>query len=274
MRIARIATPEGMSFAVIEGEGDDLANLTAKQIAGHPFEAPEYTGKEWPLKDVRLLAPMLPSKICAIGRNYADHVKEVFDKGAEHLPPLLFLKPPTAVVGPEAAIKIPSFATRVEFEGELALVISRPCKNVKAADWKSVVLGYTIMNDVSSRDLQFADGQWSRAKGIDTFAPMGPWIETNLDIVDQSDHPIKAHLTHDGVTETKQDSNTNEMIMNLGEIVEYITASMTLLPGDIITTGSPAGTAPMVPGDRIEIEIPGIGRLSNPVEAAGTETLM
>ncbi|PRQ11220.1 2-hydroxyhepta-2,4-diene-1,7-dioate isomerase [Corynebacterium sp. 13CS0277] len=265
MRFGRIATPEGMTFCVIEGDGDAAV---AKAIAGHPFGDPEYTGKEYPLKDVRLLAPMLPSKIVAIGRNYADHVAEVFHKSAESLPPTLFLKPPTAVIGPGAAIKIPSFATKVEFEGELALVIGRPCKNVEAKDWRSVVRGYTIINDVSSRDLQFADGQWARAKGIDTFAPLGPWIETNLDAIDVTNLPIKAHLTHNGVTETKQDSNSNQMIMNIGEIIEFITASMTLLPGDVICTGSPAGTAPMTPGDYIEIEIPGIGRLGNPVEAA------
>ena len=182
---------------------------------------------------------MLPSKIVAIGRNYADHVAEVFKKSAESLPPTLFIKPPTAVIGPGAAIKIPDFATNVEFEGELALVIGRACKNVKAEDWKTVVRGYTIINDVSSRDLQFSDGQWARAKGMD-----------------------------DGTTETKQDSNSTQMIMSVGEIIEYITASMTLLPGDIVSTGSPAGTAPMVPGDYIEIEIPGIGRLGNPVERA------
>ncbi|AWB83879.1 fumarylacetoacetate hydrolase family protein [Corynebacterium liangguodongii] len=263
MRFGRIATPEGMAFAVIDDEA-----TTAKAIAGTPFTPPEYTGKEWPLADVRLLAPMLPSKIVAIGRNYADHVAEVFKQSAEHLPPTLFLKPPTAVIGPEAAIKIPEFATKVEFEGELAMVIGRPCKNVKAADWKSVVCGVTIVNDVSSRDLQFADGQWARAKGIDTFCPLGPWIETDLEKFDFGHTPIKAHLTHDGKTETKQDSNSDQMIMDLGEIIEFITASFTLLPGDVICTGSPAGTAEMVPGDRIEVEIPGIGTLANPVERA------
>lgn len=261
MRFGRIATPEGMCFCVIDDEG-----TTAKQIEGTPFTPPKYTGKEWPLSEVRLLAPMLPSKVVAIGRNYADHVAEVFKKSAETLPPTLFLKPPTAVVGPGAPIKIPEFATRVEFEGELALVIAKPCKNVKAEDWRSVVLGYTVVNDVSSRDLQFSDGQWARAKGIDTFCPLGPWIETHLDNVDEL--PIKARLTHEGVTEVKQDSNSNQMIMNLGEIIEFITASITLLPGDIICTGSPAGTAEMVPGDFIEIEIPGVGKLGNPVERA------
>jgi len=265
MRFGRIATTEGMCFCVIEGDG---ADTMCKEIVGHPFGDPEYTGKQWPLADVRLLAPMLPSKIVAIGRNYADHVAEVFKKSAESLPPTLFIKPPTAVIGPGAAIKTPDFATNVEFEGELALVIGRTCKNVKAEDWKTVVRGYTIINDVSSRDLQFSDGQWARAKGMDTFAPLGPWIETNLDAIDLGNLPIKAHLTHDGTTETKQDSNSTQMIMSVGEIIEYITASMTLLPGDIVSTGSPAGTAPMVPGDYIEIEIPGIGRLGNPVERA------
>ncbi|AKK05750.1 2-keto-4-pentenoate hydratase/2-oxohepta-3-ene-1,7-dioic acid hydratase [Corynebacterium mustelae] len=265
MRFGRIATPDGMFFCTIDGvEGEEKCRV----IDGTPFTPPKHTGKEYDLADVRLLAPMLPSKIVAIGRNYADHVAEVFQKSAEHLPPTLFLKPPTAVIGPGAAIKIPDFATKVEFEGELALVIGKPCKNVQAKDWKSVVLGFTIINDVSSRDLQFADGQWARAKGIDTFAPLGPWIETDIDSIDTSNLPIKAHLTHDGVTATKQDSNSNQMIMNLGEIIEFITASMTLLPGDVICTGSPAGTEAMFPGDFIEIEIPGIGKLGNPVERA------
>lgn len=265
MRIGRIASPDGMSFVAIEGdEGAEVA----KVIKGHPFGPLEFSGQEYPLADVRLLAPMLPSKICAIGRNYADHVAEVFKKSAESLPPTLFLKPPTCVIGPNAPIKIPAFATGVEFEGELALVVSKPCKNVKAANWREVILGYTIINDVSSRDLQFSDGQWARAKGIDTFGPLGPWIETDLDAIDVTNLPIKAHLTHNGVTETRQDSNSNQMIMSIGEIVEFISASMTLLPGDIISTGSPAGTAEMVPGDEIEIEIPGLGRLKNPVVAA------
>ena len=268
MRFGRIAHPEGFSFVVIDGEGNDVAGLTAKEIKDTPYTEPEYTGREWPLSDVRLLAPTLPSKVVAIGRNYADHVAEVFKESAEHLPPTLFLKPPTAVVGPEAPIRIPEFATKVEFEGELAVVVGKPCKNVKAADWKSVVLGYTIVNDVSSRDLQFADGQWARAKGIDTFCPLGPWIETDIDSFDLDNLSIKAHLTHDGERATKQDSNSNQMIMKMGEIIEFITASMTLLPGDVICTGSPAGTEAMVPGDYIEIEIPGIGKLGNPIARA------
>lgn len=263
MRFGRIATPEGMTFAVIDDAGE-----RAKAITGTPFTQPEYTGKEWSLDQVRLLAPTLPSKIVAVGRNYADHVAEVFKKSADDLPPTIFIKPPTAVVGPDAAIKIPDFATGVEFEGELALVVGVPCKNVAAENWKSVIRGVTIINDVSSRDLQFADGQWARAKGMDTFGPLGPWIETDLEKFDFDDLPIKAHLTHDGVTETKQDSNSNQMIKKIGEIVEWVSQSFTLLPGDVIATGSPAGTAVMVPGDTIEVEIPGIGTLRNPVERA------
>ncbi|MCS5479873.1 fumarylacetoacetate hydrolase family protein [Corynebacterium sp. YIM 101645] len=266
MRFGRIAHPEGFSFVVVDGEGEE--NLVAKEIKDTPYTEPEYTGREWPLTDVRLLAPTLPSKVVAIGRNYADHVAEVFKESAEHLPPTLFLKPPTSVVGPDAPIRIPEFATKVEFEGELAVVIGQVAKKVKAADWKSVVRGFTIVNDVSSRDLQFADGQWARAKGIDTFCPLGPWIETDIDSFDLDNLSIRAHLTQDGVTATKQDSNSNQMIMKMGEIIEFITASMTLLPGDVICTGSPAGTEAMNPGDVIEVEIEGLGSLRNPVERA------
>ena len=252
-----------MTFAVIDDQG-----ATAKAIAGTPFTDPEYTGKEYSLQDVRLLAPTLPSKVVAVGRNYADHVAEVFKQSAEHLPPTIFIKPSTSVIGPGVPIKIPEFATGVEFEGELALVIGVPCKNVKAEDWKSVVRGVTIINDVSSRDLQFKDGQWARAKGMDTFGPIGPWIETDLDSLNLDDQKINAYLTHEGSREQKQDSNTDQMIVKMGGILEEISAAYTLLPGDVITTGSPAGTAPMVPGDTIEIEIPGLGTLRNTIHRA------
>lgn len=266
MRIGRIAHPEGMAFVVIEtnDNGEDIA----KEIAGTPFTPPEFTGRDWKLEDVRLLAPMLPGKVVALGRNYADHVAEVFAKSSDELPPTIFIKPSTAVIGPGQPIRIPDFATNVEFEGELAVVISRPSKNIKAENWKDHVLGYTICNDVSSRDLQFADGQWARAKGIDTFCPLGPWIETDLDSLDLDNTKINAYLTHDGQREQKQDSNTDQMIVKMGGILERISAAFTLLPGDIVTTGSPAGTAAMVPGDNIEIEIPGVGNLSNPVVRA------
>ena len=157
----------------------------------------------------------------------------------------------------------------MEFEGEMAIVIGRPCKDVNRNNWKDVVLGFTIVNDVSSRDLQFQDGQWARAKGLDSFCPLGPWIETAVDSIDIDNQPIKAHLTHEGKTETKQDSNSNQMIKSIPEIVEWVSSAFTLLPGDVICTGSPAGTAEMVPGDRIEVEVPGLGKLANPVQAYG-----
>lgn len=267
MRIGRIAHPQGMAFVVIE-HNEELNTDVAKEIAGTPFTPPEFTGREWKLDEVRLLAPMLPGKVVALGRNYADHVAEVFAQSADDLPPTIFIKPSTAVIGPEQPIRIPEFATNVEFEGELAVVIGKPSKNIKAENWKEHVLGYTICNDVSSRDLQFADGQWARAKGIDSFCPIGPWIETDLNILDLDDTKINAYLTHEGKREQKQDSNTDQMIVKMGGILERISAAFTLLPGDIVTTGSPAGTAEMVPGDNIEIEIPKIGVLSNPVVRA------
>ena len=178
-----------------------MEDLVAKEIAGTPFTPPEPTGREWKLNGVRLLAPTLPTKVVALGRNYADHVAEVFKKSADSLPPTIFIKPSTAVVGPDAAIKIPDYATNVEFEGELAVVISKPSKNIKAENWQDHVLGYTICNDVSSRDLQFKDGQWARAKGIDTFCPLGPWIETDLSTLNLDEQKIHASLTHEGSRE-------------------------------------------------------------------------
>ena len=158
MRLGRIAHPEGICFAIIDGPKDaPMQELVAKEIAGTPFTPPEPTGRQWKLNEVRLLAPTLPTKVVALGRNYADHVAEVFKKSADSLPPTIFIKPSTAVIGPDAAIKIPDYATNVEFEGELAVVISKPSKNIKAENWQDHVLGYTICNDVSSRDLQLKD---------------------------------------------------------------------------------------------------------------------
>ena len=263
MRLGRIAHPDGLSFAIVEGEP---GSLVAKEIP-HLFDT-TLTGREFQEQDFRLLAPTLPTKVVALGRNYADHVAEVFKESAEHLPPTIFVKPSTSVIGPGAPIKIPEFATNVEFEGELAVVISKISKNIDPQRWQEHVLGFLICNDVSSRDLQFKDGQWARAKGIDTFCPLGPWIDTDLDKFNLADQKINAYLTHDGVREQKQDSNTNQMIVQLGDILAEISASFTLLPGDVVTTGSPAGTAPMVPGDTIEIEIPGLGSLTNPIVRA------
>src|SRR5699024_8965906 len=224
MRIARIDHPEGMTFAVLEGGQPDGTGATCREIANHPFGEPEFTGKSWPIEEVRLLAPILPSKIVAVDRNYADHVKEVFKQGAEHLPPTIFLKPPTAVVGPEAPIRIPEWPTRVEFEGELAILIGRPCKDVNRNNWKDVVLGFTIVNDVGPGDMQIADGQSSRAKELDSIWTPGPWVGTTADGIDIDRLPITALLTHGGKTDTKQDSNSTQMIKDIPEIVEWVSS--------------------------------------------------
>jgi 2-keto-4-pentenoate hydratase/2-oxohepta-3-ene-1,7-dioic acid hydratase in catechol pathway len=240
----------------VDGEGSDPAGLTAAEIAEHPFGQPTFTGRRWPLADVRLLAPILPSKVVCIGRNYADHAKELGNEVPAD--PIIFLKPSTSVIGPNAAIRLPSNSSRVDFEGELALVVSTPCKDVPADRALSVLLGYTVANDVTARDQQKTDGQWTRAKGYDTFCPLGPWIET---AIDASDVRLRTEL--DG--EVKQDSRTSLLLHGLGQLVEWITAVMTLLPGDIILTGTPAGVGPMTAGQTVSVTIDGIGTLTNPV---------
>jgi 2-keto-4-pentenoate hydratase/2-oxohepta-3-ene-1,7-dioic acid hydratase in catechol pathway len=256
VRLGRIAHPDGVAFVSIEGDGTDPGGLTALEIAEHPFGQPRFTGRRWPLADVRLLAPILPSKVVCIGRNYAEHVAEL---GNEVPPnPVVFLKPSTSVIGPNAAIRLPADSQRVDFEGELALVVATPCRDVPAARANSVLLGYTVANDVTARDQQKADGQWGRAKGHDTFCPLGPWIET---AIDPSDVRLRTEL--DG--EVKQDSRTSLLIHPIGALVEWITAVMTLLPGDVILTGTPAGVSPMKDGQTVSVTIDGIGTLTNPV---------
>ncbi|WP_410608386.1 fumarylacetoacetate hydrolase family protein [Amycolatopsis sp. lyj-109] len=253
MRLARIAHPGGVAFASVEGDGDDAQVL---EIAEHPFGQPNFTGKRWPLADVRLLAPILPSKVIAVGRNYAKHAAEFGNEVPSA--PMLFLKPSTTVIGPNAAIRRPDVG-RVDFEGELAIVIGQPVKNVPAARAASAILGYTVANDVSARDLQKSDGQWGRAKGFDTFCPLGPWIETSLDASDLS-------LTAEVDGELKQDGRTSDLVHKIPELVEFVSGVMTLLPGDVILTGTPEGVGPIEGGQSVSITIEGIGTLTNPVE--------
>jgi 2-keto-4-pentenoate hydratase/2-oxohepta-3-ene-1,7-dioic acid hydratase in catechol pathway len=229
------------------------------EIAEHPFGQPNFTGKRWPLADVRLLAPILPSKVIAVGRNYAKHAAEFGN--AVPTDPMLFIKPSTTVIGPNASIKLPKASEHVDFEGELAIVIGQPVKNVPAARAASVILGYTVANDVSARDLQKADGQWGRAKGFDTFCPLGPWIETSIDASD-----LALHTQLNG--ELKQDGRTSDLVHGIPELIEFISGVMTLLPGDVILTGTPEGVGQMYDGDDVSITIEGIGTLSNPVQAA------
>ncbi|MTD13100.1 DUF2437 domain-containing protein [Nakamurella sp. YIM 132087] len=259
MRLARIAHPEGVAFVTIEaGEGGDGASDIAREIADHPFGTPTYTGRSWPIADTRLLAPILPSKVVAVGRNYADHAREL----GHELPtePLIFLKPSTTVIGPFASILLPPDSQQVDFEGELAVVIGRPCRDVAAENASSVILGYTIANDVTARDLQRSDVQFTRAKSFDTFCPLGPWIETDLD---PGDVTIRTEV--DG--EVKQDGHTAEMVFTVSELVEFVTRVMTLLPGDVILTGTPAGVGPMAVGQMVSVTVEGLGTLSNPVAA-------
>jgi 2-keto-4-pentenoate hydratase/2-oxohepta-3-ene-1,7-dioic acid hydratase in catechol pathway len=245
-----------MSFAALEGEGDDLV---AVEIAEHPFGTPRFTGRQWPLADTRLLAPYLPSKIVCVGKNYADHAKEM--GGEAPADPVIFLKPPTSVIGPGAPIKLPVDSSRVDYEGELAVVIGFPGgRDVRAARATDIILGYTIANDVTARDQQQADGQWTRAKGHDTFCPLGPWIDTT---VTPEDLALRTEL--DG--EVKQDSRTSLLLHDIPKLVEWVTRVMTLLPGDVILTGTPAGVGPMAPGQTVSVTVEGIGTLTNPVTA-------
>lgn len=255
MRLGRIASPDGVAFVSIEGEGD---SQTAKEIAEHPFGTPTFTGRSWPLADVRLLAPILASKVIAIGKNYAAHVAEMGGEAPKD--PVIFIKPNTSIVGPGAPIVLPPSSDEVHFEGELAIVIGRPCKDVPASKAYEVVLGYTVANDVSARDHQKHDGQWTRAKGHDTFCPLGPWIETSLD---PTDLEIKTEV--DGVV--KQQSRTSLLLHDIPKIIEWVSAVMTLLPGDVILTGTPEGVGPITDGDSVSITVEGIGTLTNPVAA-------
>jgi 2-keto-4-pentenoate hydratase/2-oxohepta-3-ene-1,7-dioic acid hydratase in catechol pathway len=207
-----------------------------------------------------MLAPVLPSKVVAIGKNYAEHADEM--GGEVPAQPLIFLKPSTAVIGPGQDIGYPPSSQRVDYEGELAVVIGRLCRDVPVERAGDVVLGYTCGNDVTARDQQKADGQWSRAKGYDTFCPLGPWIETDIDVGD-----LRVTTTLNG--ETRQDGRTSQIVHKIPSLIAYVTACMTLLPGDVILTGTPAGVGPMQIGDDVVVEVEGIGRLSNRVVARG-----
>lgn len=214
--------------------------------------------KEFPLEKVRLLAPCTPTKIICLGRNYAAHAQELGNPLPER--PLLFFKPPSAVIGPEEEIVLP-LSSRVDYEAELAVVIDRHCRNVKAKDAMEVIRGYACINDVSDREAQGWEKNWVRAKGFDTSAPLGPVIVTK----DEIEGPFHVMLRLNGVI--KQDGSTNDLVFSIPEIIEEITAYMSLEPGDVIATGTPAGVGPLSPGDTVEVEIEGIGTLTNFVRA-------
>lgn len=234
--------------------GDICWYATSDGLTFHEWD-PDRQEKSRTVEIKKLLAPALPGKIIAVGLNYRDHAAEMGLEMPEE--PVLFMKPSTSVIGPTEDIIYPSQSSRVDYEAELAVVISRRCRDVSAKDAKSVILGYTCLNDVTARDLQVKDGQWTRSKSFDTFAPIGPWIETGID--DPNCLDITSRLNG----QVKQSSNTCNLIFDVFQLVEYISSVMTLQKWDIIATGTPAGIGPMERGDEVEIEVEGIGTLTN-----------
>lgn len=264
MRIARFTTGDEPQFGVVTGEVDDLGipseDTRLVGLAGDPlYVGVQLSDTEVPLSDVRLLAPVLPrSKVVGIGRNYAAHAAELGNEAPAE--PLLFLKPNTSVVGPGDPVFYPRQSREVHYEGELAVVIGRICRDVPVERVADVVHGYTVANDVTARDLQRSDVQFTRAKGFDSFCPLGPWVETELD---PSDLEVTTHLNGD----LKQHGTTKDMIHDVPSLVAYVSSVMTLLPGDLILTGTPEGVGPMQVGDEVEVTVAGIGSLTNKVVA-------
>jgi 2-keto-4-pentenoate hydratase/2-oxohepta-3-ene-1,7-dioic acid hydratase in catechol pathway len=249
-----------MSFGVLDGDGQ------IAQIDGHPFGQISFTGARFAQADVRLLSPILPSKVVCVGKNYAAHVAEM-NTGDAPKEPLLFLKPSTAVIGPADAIRIPPGSTNVHHEAELAVVIgARGARHVTPEQAGASIFGYTIGNDVTERDLQKRDGQWTRAKGFDSFCPIGPWIETDLPGLGLSPADLEITCTVDG--ELRQQGRTSQLIFDVPTLISYISQIMTLLPGDVVLTGTPSGVGPIRPGQRVDITIEGLGTLTNSVAAA------
>ncbi|MBM7075649.1 fumarylacetoacetate hydrolase family protein [Micromonospora humida] len=263
MRIARFAHAKGMSFGVVEGESEaGPQGLTVAEIEGHPFGQIQFSGARWALSDVRLLSPILPSKVVCVGRNYAEHAAEHGNEVPKE--PLLFLKPSTSVIGPRDAIRLPIFSRQVEHEAELAVVIGAPgARRADRAAAAKAVFGYTCANDVTARDLQRSDSQWTRAKGFDSFCPIGPWITTGLDV---SDLEVRCEVGRNPEEmEVRQLGRTKDMVFDVPALVSYISHVMTLLPGDVVLTGTPAGVSPLTDGDTVTVRIEGIGELTNTV---------
>lgn len=257
MRIARFVQGGQIAWGVVEStESGDAVTVAA--IKDHPMGPIEFTGDRFALDDVRLLAPILPSKVIAVGRNYAAHAAELGNDVPER--PLIFLKPSTSVIGTGDLIRLPVDSQQVEHEAELALVIGKLAKDVPRERALDVVFGYTCANDVTARDQQRADVQFTRAKGYDSFCPIGPWIETRFD---PSEARVRC-LVNDTVT---QDGNTRDLIFDIATIVSFMSQVMTLVPGDVILTGTPSGVGPIVDGDTVTVAIDGLGELVNPVRA-------
>jgi 2-keto-4-pentenoate hydratase/2-oxohepta-3-ene-1,7-dioic acid hydratase in catechol pathway len=250
MQIVRFKTGNDIAYGLAEAAG-----VTVYQ--GSPFVAWEATETMLPWSVIQLLSPVIPSKVVAVGKNYVEHAEEFGGEVPEQ--PIIFLKPATAVIGPDASVVYPKASQEVHHEAELAVVVGRVARNVAAEDAGSFIFGYTAANDVTARDLQRLDGQWARAKGFDTFCPLGPVIETELDPLER----LAVICRVNG--EVRQAGFTSDMVFGVAELFEFITGVMTLLPGDVILTGTPSGVGPVVPGDLMEVEIDGIGVLANRV---------
>jgi len=257
VRIARFTTGGDPRFALVEGDPGDEELIV---VSGDPlYQATQPTGERVRLAEegVRLLAPVIPrSKVVGVGRNYAEHAAELGN--AVPAAPLLFLKPNTSVIGPDDPIVLPDWSEQVEHEAELAVVIGKVTRNVAAEDALSKVFGYTVANDVTARDIQRTDAQWTRAKGFDSACPLGPWIVPGLDVDDLF---VRARVNGT----TRQDGRTSQMVFDVAYLVSYVSEVFTLLPGDVILTGTPAGVGPLVERDVVEVEVEDIGVLRNPV---------
>lgn len=250
MKICRFSYNKIVLWGKVDGD-----SITALKDA--PYKRIETTSRKIPLKKVKILPPSVPSKIVLVGLNYKDHAVEL----AMDIPrePVIFLKPATALCGHNGIIVYPAGVKRLDYEAELAFVIKREARNISAKDAEKYILGYTCLNDVTARDIQKKDGQWTRAKSFDSFCPVGPWIQTAFD-----PSGVRVRLYLNGVL--KQDSTTADFIFGVPRLLSFISMAMTLLPGDIVSTGTPAGVGPMKKGDVVEVEVEGIGRLKNMVE--------
>lgn len=254
MKIVRVQTEvDDITYGAVEPEGIRLHR-------GSPLVAWEPTETLVPFDQAQLLAPVIPTKVVAVGKNYVDHAAEMDSEVPEE--PLIFLKPSTTIVGPGGGVVYPTTSAEVHHEAELAVVIGKVARRVPAEDASRYILGYTAANDVTARDLQRRDGQWTRAKGFDTFCPLGPAVETEIDPLEGL--AIECRVNGD----VRQEGSTADLVFGVAELIAYITAVMTLLPGDVILTGTPAGVGPVLPGDHMEVEIEGIGILANPVVVA------
>ncbi|MCX3060056.1 fumarylacetoacetate hydrolase family protein [Streptomyces beihaiensis] len=261
MRIARFSIDGNVAFGAVEGDGPD--ELVLDIIKGIPFADFELSGTKVPFSKVRLLPPVLPNKVIAFGRNYAEHARELGHEVPEV--PFAFFKPSTSVIGTGDAIQYPSFSQELHHEAELAVVIGRMCREVPRERVDDVILGYTAANDVTARDVQKREKQWARAKGFDTSCPLGPWVETDLDVAAASQLTIQCTVNG----QQRQLGRTSDMITPIADLIANISEAMTLLPGDVILTGTPEGVGPLSVGDEVAVAIEGIGTLTNKVVKRG-----